>query len=86
MINKERFETIVKICERAEQLGYAADRQSLLMDLQSADKKFNLRLEEFLAADDFNFAHDIIGIVNNIVRDKYPADDFGFFVPRFAKN
>ena len=86
MSEKERFEMIVKICERAEGLGCKVSRQTLLMDLQSADKKFNLRLEDFLAADDFNFMHDVLGIVSNIVRDKWPSDDFGFFVPRFAKN
>lgn len=40
---------------------YTGERLSLLMDIESADEKFNLRLEEWLA-----------------------ADDFGFFVPRFA--
>lgn len=54
------------------------------MDIESADEKFNLRLEEWLAADDFNFIHDLYGIMDHIVRDKFPADDFGFFVPRFA--
>ena len=83
---KEKHELYVKICERAEALGFEVERITLLMDLQSADAKFNLRLEEFLAADDYNFAHDISGIVKNIVRDKYPAEDFGFFVPRFAGN
>lgn len=86
MFNKERFELIIKIYDRAEKLGCVTNKQSLLMDLESADNKFNLRLEEFLAADDLNFAHDIIGITNNVVRDKYPADDFGLFVPRFAQN
>lgn len=48
-------------------------------------KKFNMRLDEWLNADDFNFAHDFYGIVNNINREKgFPATDFGFFVPRFA--
>lgn len=81
---KERFQMLMKICERAEEFGYDGDRQTLMMDLQSADKKFNLRLEEMLNGDDYNFVHDINGIINNIVRDKYPSDDFGFFVPRYA--
>lgn len=56
-----------------------------MMDIESADKKFNMRLDEWLNADDFNFAHDFYGIVNNINREKgFPATDFGFFVPRFA--
>lgn len=56
-----------------------------MMDIESADKKFNMHLDEWLNADDFNFAHDFYGIVNNINREKgFPATDFGFFVPRFA--
>lgn len=57
---------------------YTGERLSLLMDIESADEKFNLRLEEWLAADDFNFIHDLYGIMDHIVRDKFPADDFGF--------
>lgn len=41
-----------------------------MMDIESADKKFNMRLDEWLNADDFNFAHDFYGIVNNINREK----------------
>lgn len=74
----------MKICQRAEKLGYKGDFLSLMMDIESADKEFNLRLNDLLDADNFNFLHDIYGIVNNIVRDKYPAKSFGFFVPRFA--
>lgn len=32
----------------------------------------------------FDFAHDFIGIQKNIVREHFPAVDFGNFVPRFA--
>lgn len=79
-----KYECFMKICERAEKCGYRGDKQSLIMDLESANLKFNLRLKDLLEADDFNFMHDIYGIVNNIVRDEWPAKDFGFFVPRFA--
>jgi hypothetical protein len=54
------------------------------MDIENADKAFNLRLEDLLNADDFNFAHDVVGIVTNINR-KNPTD-FNLFVPRFAEN
>ena len=47
---KERFELYVKICKRAERMGYDGQRHTLLMDLESADKQFNLRLEEMLNA------------------------------------
>ena len=81
---KNKFEMYLEICERAERSGYKGERISLLMDIESADKKFNLRLEELFNADDFNFCHDINGITNNIVRNTFPATDFGLFIPRFA--
>lgn len=78
------MELYVKICEKAEQRGYNGERVTLLMDIESADKKFNLRLEEMLADDGYDFVHDIQGILDNIVRDTFPATDFGCFVPRYA--
>lgn len=87
MKTKEKFMMYVKLAQRAEGMGiYNGERSTLLMDIESADNAFNLRLEDFLNADDFNFAHDITGIVNNINRNKFPATDFGLFVPRFANN
>lgn len=87
MKDKEKFMMYVKIAQRAEGMDlYTGERMTFLMDLESADKVFDLRLEDLLNADDFNFAHDIIGIVNNINRSKFPSEDFGLFVPRFAKN
>lgn len=85
MTAKERFMMYVKIAERAEELGiYHGERMTLLMDIESADKAFNMRLEDWLNADNFNFAHDVVGIVNNIDRSKYPATEFSRFLPRFA--
>ena len=85
MSKAQRYGMYVEIAKRAEESGlYTGERLSLLMDIESADEKFNLRLEEWLAADDFNFIHDLYGIMDHIVRVKFPADDFGFFVPRFA--
>lgn len=82
---KERYMKYVAIAERAENEDlYKGERINLLMDIESADKKFNLRLDDWLNADEFNFAHDLYGIMNNIVRDGFPATDFGLFVPRFA--
>lgn len=87
MKDKERFMMYVKIAQRAEGMDlYNGERMTFLMDLESADGVFNLRLEELLNADDFNFAHDIVGIVNNINRSEFPSKDFGLFVPRFSKN
>ncbi len=85
MFDKSRFMTYVKIAQRAEGMGiYNGERINLLMDIENADRAFNLRLEELLNADDANFVHDVVGIVNNI--DRNNPTDFNFFVPRFAKN
>lgn len=85
MFDKSRFMMYVKLAQRAEGMGvYNGERISLLMDIENADKVFNLKLEELLDADDGNFVHDIVGIVNNI--DRNNPTDFNFFVPRYAKN
>ena len=84
-MDKKRYFKYVEIAERAENEGlYDGERIDLLMDIESADLKFNLRLDEWLNADKFNFAHDLFGIRNNILRNSFPATDFGFFIPRFA--
>jgi hypothetical protein len=85
MKTKEKFMMYVKIAQRAEGMGiYNGERFNLLMDIENADKAFDIKLEEWLNADDVNFAHDIVGIVNNINR-RNPTD-FNLFVPRYAKN
>ena len=85
-MNKERYKKYVEIAKRAEDEGiYNGERITLLMDIESADRKFNLRLDDWLNADKFNFAHDLCGVVNNIDRTEFPTTDFGLFVPRFAE-
>lgn len=82
MTPREKNLMYLKTVERAEKLEISqGSRLTALMDIENADKKFNLRLEEFLHADIFNFVHDYIGIQNNIDRS---TKEFGFFVPRFA--
>ena len=86
MNDKERHSKYAEIMVRATVLGCMEEQDgiSTMMDIESADKKFNLRLDDWLNADDFNFAHDFFGIRNNIVRSEFPSTDFGLFVPRFA--
>ena len=82
---KEKFMMYVKIAQRAEGMNlYKGERITFLMDIEHADKAFNLRLEDLLNADDANFTHDVVGIVANI--DRSNPTDFNFFVPRFAGN
>ena len=84
-MTKERFLKHVEICERAEARYPEIKKQrfSNMMDIESADKQFNLRLDDWLNADDTNFFHDFFGIINESDRTTYPCT-FGLFVPRFA--
>jgi len=89
-MTKERFIKLLHICECAEE-KYGKDylnsrygsRMSRMMDLTSADDEFHLRLDEFLEANDGDFAHDIFGIWEHSDRSTYPCR-FDLFVPRFA--
>lgn len=83
---KKRRSKYADIMVRATVLGLMnkEDATDRMMDIESADLKFNMRLDDWLKADDFNFAHDFLGIRDNIVRNEFPSKDFGFFVPRFA--
>jgi len=84
-MKKENFKLIVKIAEKADNMGLLIfDRLSLIMDLECANREFNLRLEEFLDADNFNFAHDISGIQNNLNRQTKQFENC--FLPRFSSN
>lgn len=85
-ITKERYSKYAEILDRADAEGLmqGRDRLSAMMDIESADRKFSLRLDDWLDADSFNFAHDFYGIRDNIDRGSgFPATNFGLFVPRF---
>jgi len=83
MSEKENFELIAKIAERADNMNLLMfDRLSLFMDLECAVDQSNLRLKDFLNADSFNFTHDVVGIQNNINRETKEFENC--FVPRFA--
>lgn len=85
MDKRKKYMLYSQIVDRARELCLLTnDRISHFMDVESADAKFNIRLEEWLHADDYDFAHDFIGIRDHIVREEFPSVDFGFFVPRFA--
>lgn len=81
-MNKLEIQIIAKIAERADKLNLLHfDRMSLMMDLEHAHKQFNLRLNDLLNADEFNFTHDISGIQSNIDRE---TKEIHRFLPRFV--
>lgn len=74
---------IVEIAKRAEEKGLLMfDRMSLIMDIQNAHEQFNLRLNEWLKADDFDFSHDIVEIQQNINRETKKVENC--FLPRYS--
>jgi hypothetical protein len=78
---------VVQILDRAaalsQKVGVPFDRLSLDMDLSATHASMPLRLADLLAADDFNFAHDVFGILRHINRGTGRLDDH--FVPRFCQ-
>lgn len=83
MTEKERFEYIDKIITRAEKMGITLGKRiTHFLDVDNASKQFNMDLDAWLNADDFNFGHDFIGIYNNINRVTKKVENC--FVPRFA--
>lgn len=90
---RERADLINKINNRAYELGIMyGSRLNHTMDIDYATQVFNIDLEAWLDSADTDFMHDYVGIYRNIDRDaislKHSAskNDFGTFVPRFARN
>ena len=84
-MNRDNLDKYVAICERAEKIypELKKGRMSNIMDIESADAQFNLRLDDWLQSDTENFLHDFFGITTESDRSTYPCT-FGLFVPRFA--
>ena len=66
-MDKSRNEKYLQIIKRAEHDGiFTGSIISALKDIESADKIFDLSLDEWLNADFFDFTNDFIGILDNI--------------------
>lgn len=85
-ITNQDEELIDSIVDRAMPLltPTGADRMDIVMDITATHANgCELDLEKMLAADDFNFAHDIVGIYRHI--DRSTGKLGNHFLPRFAK-
>lgn len=86
-VRREEIRTITAIASRAVKMAvqYGVDYPMMdaHMDLTFAHKECPLRLEELLAADDANFAHDVFGIRRHLNRETLKIEDC--FLPRFAR-
>lgn len=58
-------------------------RLSLTMDIRAAMTQVDLDLGQLLHFDDFNFAHDVIGLMNSMDRTTGKLDER--FLPRCAR-
>ena len=90
---RRKTNLISKINDRAEELGIIVDsRLNHFMDIDYATQVFNIDLEAWLDSTNNDFIHDYVGIYKNIDRDAISSkhfaskNDFGTFVPRFARN
>ena len=72
------------IVKRADEMDLLMfDRMSLMMDIEVVYEETGLKLTELLNADDLNFAHDIVGIQQNV--DRVNKKLINHFLPRYAK-
>lgn len=90
---RERADLITKINNRAYELGIMYGSQlNHFMDIDYATQVFNIDLEAWLNSADTDFMHDYVGIYKYInrgaisIRHFASKNDFGIFVPRFARN
>lgn len=63
--------------------GIFRDKIDIAMDLEAANMEHALRWEDLLAADKYNFTHDIFGIYRHLNRQTCKLENC--FVPRFTK-
>ena len=90
---KTRIVLINQIIDRAAELGIMySSRLSHSMDINYAVQVFDIDLKDWLDSTNNDFIHDYVGIYKNIDRDAISSkhfaskNDFGIFIPRFAKN
>ena len=86
---KEEFKTIQAIADRASAMAlqykrFEYPRMDAEMDITATHANgCKLRLNELLAADPFDFAHDVFGIRRHLNRETGKLDNC--FVPRYSR-
>ena len=74
--------SVDRIVDRAKDLVPNVSPLEVRMDISAVHAQTPLRLEEFAAADDGNFGHDLYGILSHLNRLTGEMGDC--FVPRFT--
>lgn len=80
---RDEYAIVVQIVDRAVALGIYDDAVDADMDISAVHATCPLRLADLLAADDFNFGHDMRGILRHLNRQTGGLENF--FLPRFAQ-
>lgn len=85
----KNVEIVAKIADRAGSkiVKASGGRISFMMDLLAADGANGnppIDFERLLAADEFNFLHDVCGIARHLDRETGKLQNF--FIPRFARS
>jgi hypothetical protein len=88
-VRKNDLEIESQIARRATEMakivGIEYKQMDAVMDIDACHCNGNpLKLSELLAADDFNFGHDVFGIRRNINRKTGKLENC--FVPRYSAN
>jgi hypothetical protein len=79
----EEQDIILDIAARAKKMDAEIDAISLSMDLAATHKYIcKLRLDDLLHSDDFNFIHDVFGILHSLNREHLVLR--GNFLPRYC--
>ena len=59
------YEEIIERAKEMQIIQMEEDLLGIMMDLESADETFHVRWDDLLAADDFNFVHDVCGMISH---------------------
>ncbi len=81
---KEDYLLLQNIIDRADKMKFIkGERITVVLDLCCAVETFDINLKDFYESDDNDFAHDFIGIQNNINRQTKTFENC--FTPRFTR-
>lgn len=82
-VSREDTLKICRVIKRAMKMDPKADAISWEMDLEVVQDATPLDLDRLLAADDFNFAHDVFGIRRHLNRATFQLENC--FEPRCGR-
>ena len=86
-LEKQEIAIIQRIAKRADRMlrevGNNRGVCNISMDISAGHLNIPLKLEELEKAEDFDFMHDVCGIIRHLNRDSGEIENC--FLPRYAK-